>query len=64
MSKIQRTQQLLNWLNNEKNKDKVFLDSSKKRMIQEIKKLKKEDLIKVPEKMSLWKRIKIMILGH
>lgn len=64
MSKIHRTQQLLNWLNNEKNKDKVFLDISKKKMIEEIKKLNKEDIIKTPKKMSLWKKIKIMILGH
>jgi len=64
MSKTQRTQQLLNWLNNEKNKDKVTLVNSKKKMIEEIKKLKKEDLIKLPPKMSLWKKIKIMILGH
>lgn len=64
MSKTQRTQQLLNWLNNEKNKDKVTLVNSKKKMIEEIKKFKKEDLIKLPPKMSLWKKIKIMILGH
>ena len=64
MSKTDRTQQLLNWLNNEKSKDQKDLDSNKKKIIQEIRQYKKEQLITLPPKISLWKKIKIMILGH
>ena len=56
-------QRLLNWLNNEKKKDSAELSSAKKKFIEEIKKTKKENIIKVPKKISLWQRIKIMILG-
>jgi hypothetical protein len=54
----------LSWLEKEKTKDKVELDSNKKKFINEIRKLKKEELIKTPQKISLWKRILIMIWGR
>ena len=64
MSKTYRNQQLVNWLNNEKRKDKIQLDKSKERLINEISGLKKNEMFKLPEKISLWKRIRIMILGQ
>lgn len=60
----QENQKILNWLNKEQQKDKVELEINKKKFIQEIKKIKKEDIIKVPKKPSLWQKIKIMILGR
>ena len=63
MSKTDRSQQLLNWLNSEKFKDKKDLDHQKNDFISSIKKIKKEELFKEPEKMSIWKKIKIIILG-
>lgn len=60
----QENQKILNWLNREQQKDKVELEINKKKFIQEIKKIKKEDIIKVPKKPSLWQKIKIMILGR
>jgi len=60
----QRNQQILNWLNKEKIKDDIQVDVQKKRYIQEIKKFKKENLFVTEPKLSLWKKIKIMILGH
>lgn len=60
----QRNQQILNWLNKEKIKDDIQVDVQKKRYIQEIKKYKKENLFVIEPKLSLWKKIKIMILGH
>lgn len=59
-----KNQQLLNWLNKEKVKDEVQVDVQKKKYISEIKKFKKEDLFITEPKLSLWKKIKIMILGH
>lgn len=64
MSKTDRNQQLLNWLSKEQKKDNVEIELSKKKFIDEIKRIKKEDLIKVPKKTSIWQKIKIMILGH
>lgn len=64
MLMTQENQKILNWLNKEQQKDKVELEINKKKFIQEIKKIKKEDIIKVPKKPSLWQKIKIMILGR
>ncbi len=64
MSKTDRSQQMLNWLNSEKLKDQRQLDKEKEKIVKEIKGLKKEDLFPKPVKLSLWKRIKILILGN
>lgn len=64
MSKTDRSQQMLNWLNSEKLKDQRALDKEKEKIIKQIKGMKKEDLFPKPVKLSLWKRIKILILGN
>ena len=61
---IQENQRILNWLNKEKQKDKTEIEFSKKKYIREIKNLKKDDLFPIPKKLTLWQKIKIMILGH
>jgi hypothetical protein len=54
----------LEWLEKEKMKDKVSLDLQKKQIIEKIKNLSKEDILpKPPEKLSLWKRIKKVLMG-
>ena len=63
MSKTDRSQQLLNWFNSEKLKDQRELDREKEKIVKEIKKMKKDDLFPKPVKLSLWKRIKIILLG-
>lgn len=63
MSKTDRSQQLLNWLNSEKNKDQKDLDHNKNKFISDLKKIKKEELFEQPKKLSIWQKIKIMILG-
>lgn len=63
MSKIQRDQQLLNWLENEKKKDSFELEKIKKDLVNQIKKTNKQELFPKPEKISIWKKIKIMIWG-
>ena len=64
MSKTDRSQQLLNWLNSEKLKDKRELDKEKEKIIKEIKGISKEDLFPKPKKLSLWEKIKIILLGQ
>ena len=63
MSKTDRSQQLLNWLNSEKLKDQRELDNNKQKIIKEFKGMNKEDLFPKPKKLSIWKRIKIILLG-
>jgi hypothetical protein len=53
----------LNWLNSEKSKDQKNLDQYKNDFISNIKKIKKEELFQEPKKLSLWRKIKIMLLG-
>jgi hypothetical protein len=63
MSRTERNQQLSNWLNSEKRKDQVELEGEKNRLIQDLKKLKKGDLFPEPIKLTLWQKLKILILG-
>jgi hypothetical protein len=55
----------LEWLQKEIRKDQVTLDKSKNDLINEIKKNKKEEIIPKKEiiKLSLWKRIKKVLMG-
>ena len=63
MSKTDRSQQLLNWFNSEKLKDQRELNREKEKIVKQIKGMKKDDLFPMPIKLSLWKRIKIILLG-
>lgn len=60
-----KSEQQLDWLVREMNKDKIELEKEKNDLINKIKKMKKEDLLpKKPEKLSLWKRLKMMLMGY
>lgn len=51
-------QKYQNWLEKEKNKDKVELDIEKENFINLIKKYNKEDIIPTkPKKVGLWKKL-------
>jgi hypothetical protein len=60
----QRQEKILQWLNSEKAKDKKELEREKDNFIRQIKKLNKEDMFPEPKKMTLWQKIKILILGN
>ena len=60
----QRQEKILQWLNSEKAKDKKELEREKQNFINQIKKLNKEDIFPKPKKLSLWQKIKILILGN
>lgn len=64
MNKTNKTQNLLNWLESEKLKDKREVEQVKQKYIQEIKGLKKGEMFPVPKKLTLWERIKILLLGN
>lgn len=60
----QREEKILKWLESEKSKDDKELQREKMIFAQQIKKLKKEDLFPKPKKLTLWEKIKILILGN
>jgi hypothetical protein len=47
----------------EERKDAAQVEQIKKKYIREIKTLKKEEMFPIPKKLTLWERIKILILG-
>jgi hypothetical protein len=53
------------WLNNEIEKDQLDLINEKNRFINQIKKIKKEDIIPVKEeiKLTIWQKIKKVLMG-
>jgi uncharacterized protein YdaL len=61
-----RAQQVLNWLENEKRKDSLEIKTSKEKFIKELKSFNKEEFFEKPKeiKLTLWQRIKIVLLGN
>ena len=53
----------MNWFNSEKLKDQRELDREKEKIVKQIKGIKKDELFPKPIKLSLWKKIKIILLG-
>jgi hemerythrin-like domain-containing protein len=51
----------LQWLQSEIERDKQDVESEKRKFIEQIKKLKKEEIF--PKKLSLWKRILRLFMG-
>jgi hypothetical protein len=52
-------------LKNEVERDTIELETEKIKLIEQIKKIKKEDILKpkTKEKITLWKRIKKVLMG-
>ena len=56
----------LKWLETQIEKDKIELNREKQNLINQIKKMKREDVLpqkKEPEKLTLWERIKKVLMG-
>ena len=64
MSKNLQFQRWLRTMESEERKDENRVQQVKKNYIEEIKKIKKEDLFPKPKKVSLWQKIKTIILGN
>jgi len=55
---------MLKWLEKEKRKDQVEIDSSKRKIIQELKGLDKKELFhKEEQKVTLWTKLKKILWG-
>lgn len=56
----------LEWLKKEMQKDDLFVEREKNKFINEIKKLKKEEILPPksnPKQLTLWQRIKKVLMG-
>lgn len=58
-----KLEQQINWLEKEKLKDSLDLNKEKEKLINEILKNKKEDIIPKPKKLTIWQRIKKVLMG-
>ena len=64
MSKTDQSQRMLRMMESEERKDSQQVEKIKQTYIKEISKLKKEEMFPLPKKISLWKKIKILLLGN
>ena len=60
---LTREEQAVGWLKSEIEKDNKELENEKKRIIDSLKQIKKDDIIPTKEELSLWKRIKKVLMG-
>jgi hypothetical protein len=58
-----KNQQLLDWLKSEQQKDSKEIEAYKRKILKDLKSLNREDLVPKPKKITLWQRIKILLLG-
>jgi hypothetical protein len=64
MSKRDKIQLEILRSQSEERKDATQVEQIKQSYIREIKKLKKEELFTLPKKLTLWQKIKILLLGN
>jgi len=64
MSKTDPLIKALRMVESEQRKDEQQVEKIKQSYIKEISKIKKEDMFPIPKKVSLWKKIKILLLGN
>jgi hypothetical protein len=62
-NKTDSNQRMLNWLENEKKRDNLEEKSYKNKILKEIKGLNRNELFPIPKKITLWQKIKILVLG-
>jgi hypothetical protein len=58
-----KEEQALDWLKSEQQKDSKEIEAYKQKILKDLKSLKREDLVPKPKKITLWQRIKILLLG-
>lgn len=60
---LTREEQAIDWLKSELEKDKKELEIEKLRMIESLKELNKDEIVIKKEKLTLWKRVKKVLMG-
>jgi len=64
MSKTVQSQRILRMMESEEKKDSHQVEKIKQTYINEISKIKKEEMFPLPKKISLWTKLKILLLGN
>lgn len=59
---LTKEEQAIDWLKNEIEKDKLELEHQKKELINSLKGLSKDDIVKPVQKLTLWQKIKKVLL--
>lgn len=57
-----KEEQAIDWLKSEIEKDKIELEAQKKQLIESIKGFNKEELVKPVKTLTLWQKIKKVLL--
>ena len=60
---LTREEKAIDWLKSELEKDKKELEIEKLRMIKSLKDFKKDEIVIKKEKLTLWKRVKKVLMG-
>lgn len=60
---LTREEQAIDWLKSELEKDKKELEIEKLRMIESLKDFKKDEIVIKKEKLTLWMRVKKVLMG-
>ena len=60
---LTREEQAIDWLKSELEKDKKELEIEKLRMIESLKEFKKDEIVIKKEKLTLWMRVKKVLMG-
>lgn len=60
---LTREEQAIDWLKSELEKDKKELEIEKLRIIESLKDFKKDEIVIKKEKLTLWKRVKKVLMG-
>jgi len=62
---MNRADKVLNWLQSSINKDSAELEREKKEFADSLRKMKKDDIISnESKKISIWKRIRKVLMGY
>ena len=64
MSKTAQSQKLIKMIESEEKKDSHQVEKIKQDYINQIKKIKKEEMFPLPKKMSLWTKLKLILWGN
>ena len=64
MSKTAQSQKLIKMIESEERKDSHQVEKIKQDYINQIKKIKKEEMFPLPKKISLWKKLKLILWGN
>lgn len=64
MNRTNQTKRMMKMIESEERKDSNQVEKIKQSYIEEISKIKKEEMFPLPKKISLWTKLKLLLLGN